>query len=127
MGEKMAKKQIVIGKPGSPYSTAIKANGFLFVSGNVSVAADGKVVAGDIKVQTTQVLQNLKQIVESQGAAMGDVVRTNVYLTDANDFAGMNEVYRSFFPNEPPTRTTVVVKELTRPELIVEIDLIVAM
>lgn len=127
MGEKMAKKQIVIGKPGSPYSTAIKANGFLFVSGNVSVAADGKVVAGDIKVQTTQVLQNLKQIVESQGAAMGDVVRTNVYLTDANDFAGMNEVYRSFFPNEPPTRTTVVVKELTRPELIVEIDLIVAL
>lgn len=123
----MAKKQIVIGKPGSPYSTAIKANGFLFVSGNVSVAADGKVVAGDIKVQTTQVLQNLKQIVESQGAAMGDVVRTNVYLTDANDFAGMNEVYRSFFPNEPPTRTTVVVKELTRPELIVEIDLIVAL
>lgn len=123
----MAKKQVVASKSGSPYSTAIKANGFLFVSGNVSVAADGNVVAGDIKVQTQQVLQNLKQIVEGQGASMSDVVKTNVYLTHASDFAGMNEVYRSFFPNEPPTRTTVVVKELTRPELIVEIDLIVAL
>jgi 2-iminobutanoate/2-iminopropanoate deaminase len=123
----MSKKQVILAKPGSPYSTAIKANGFLFISGNVSVGPDGKSVTGDIKVQTEQVLQNLRRIVESQGASLDDVVKANVYLTDAQDFAGMNEVYRSFFPSEPPTRTTVGVKQLTRPEFIVEIDLIVAL
>ncbi len=123
----MPKKEVIIGKPGSPYATAIKANGFLFVSGNVSVAPDGTLVAGDIKTQTNQVLQNLRRIVESQGASLSDVVKTNVYLTNIQDFAGMNEAYRSFFPSEPPTRTTVGVKELSRPEFIVEIDLIVAL
>lgn len=103
----MAKKQVVMGKPGSPYSTAIKANGFLFVSGNVSVGTDGKPVTGDINVQTRQVLTNLKGIVEGQGVSLGDVVKANVYLTNIADFAGMNEVYKSFFPDEPPTRTTV--------------------
>ena len=123
----MPPQEVLLGKPGAPYATAIKANGFLFVSGNVSIAPDGKLVDGDIKVQTNQVLQNLRRIIESQGASLSDVVKTNVYLTNIQDFAGMNEVYRLFFSGEPPTRTTVGVKELARPEFIVEIDLIVAL
>lgn len=123
----MAKREVIMNRPGAPFATAIKANGFLFVSGNVSVGPDAKPVTGDIKVQTRQILENLKGIVESQGAALADAVKVNVYLTDIKDFAGMNEVYRSFFPSEPPTRTTLGVKELSRPEFIVEIDLMVAL
>src|SRR5512142_1739368 len=123
----MAKKEAIAGRPGAPFSTAIKANGFLFVSGNVSVGPDAKPVTGDIKVQTRQVMQNLQGILESQSASWADVVKANVYLTDVKDFAGMNEVYKSFFPSDPPARTTVGVKELARPEFIVEIDLIVAL
>ncbi len=123
----MANREVIMNRPDAPYATAIKANGFLFVSGNVSVGRDGKPVAGDIRLQTRQVLENLKGIVEAQGASLRDAVKVNVYLTDIKDFAGMNEVYRSFFPSEPPTRTTVGVKELSRPEFIVEIDLMVAL
>ena len=121
------KKEAIMGKPGAPYAKAVKANGFLFLSGVVSVGADGKIVEGDIKVQTRQVLQNLKATVESLGASLEDVVKAGVYLTDIKDFAGMNEVYKEFFAGEPPARTTVGVKELSRPEFIVEIDLIVAL
>jgi 2-iminobutanoate/2-iminopropanoate deaminase len=127
MKEIIMKKEALMGKPGSPYSKVVKANGFLFVSGNVAVAADGSITMGDIKVQTHQVLDNLKAILESVGSSFQDVVKVNIYLTDIKDFAGMNEVYKTFFPEEPPTRTTVGVKELSRPEFIVEIDLIAAL
>jgi 2-iminobutanoate/2-iminopropanoate deaminase len=122
------KKESLFHKPGMPYSKAVKANGFLFVSGNVAVDSEtGAKGEGGIKEQTRLVLKNLKQLVEDAGSSFEDVVRVNVYLTDINDFSGMNEVYKEFFPDEPPTRTTVGVKELSSPIFIVEIDLIAAL
>jgi 2-iminobutanoate/2-iminopropanoate deaminase len=123
----MAKREVIAGKPGSPYSTAIKANGFLFVSGTVSVGTDGKPVTGNIEVQARQTLENLKRVVESQGASLNDTVKVTVYLTDVKDFEAMNKVYKTFFPTDPPARTTVGVKELARPGFIIEVDLIVAL
>jgi 2-iminobutanoate/2-iminopropanoate deaminase len=122
------KKEALFYKPGMPYSKAVKANGFLFVSGNVAVDPEtGAKGEGDIKDQTRLVLKNLKQIVEDAGSSFEDVVRVNVYLTNIGDFKGMNEVYKEFFPDSPPTRTTVGVKELSSPVFIVEIDLIAAL
>jgi 2-iminobutanoate/2-iminopropanoate deaminase len=120
--------EIVSRKASAPYSTAIKANGFLFVSGNVAVnPATGTLVEGGIKEQTRQVLENLQAIVIESGCTLSQVVRVGVYLTDMSEFGGMNEVYREFFPTEPPTRTTVGIKELARAEFKVEIDLIAAL
>jgi len=120
--------EIVSQKPGAPYSTAIKANGFLFVSGNVPLNPNtGATVEGGIREQTRQVLENLRAIVESAGCSMKQVVRVGVYLTDVGDFAAMNEVYREFFPVNPPTRTTVGIAALARPEFKIEIDLVAAL
>ena len=114
------KKQSIGWNPGAPYSKAVKANGFLYVSGNVS-QGDG------IQAQTRQVLEQLKKIVEDAGSSLEDAVRCTVYLTNMGDFAAMNEVYKQYFPSEPPTRTTIGVTGLARPEFIVEIDLIAAL
>lgn len=122
------KKEALFHKPGMPFSKAVKANGFLFVSGNVAVNLEtGAKGEGDIKDQTRLVLKNLKKIVEDAGSSFDDVVRVNIYLTDIKDFGGMNEVYKEFFPNSPPARTTVGVSELSSPVFIVEIDLIAAL
>ncbi len=118
------KKETILGKPGSPYAKAVKANGFLFVSGNVGVNPEtGQVPEGGIKPQTRQTLENIKATVESLGSSLADAVKVNVYLTNVADFPGMNEVYKEYFP-EPPTRTTVGINELARPEFLVEIDII---
>ena len=116
-------KETILGKPGAPYAKAVKAGGFLFVSGNVAVDPEtGQVPQGSIKAQTRQVLDNLKATVESLGSSMEDVVKVNIYLVNMQDFGGMNEVYKEYF-TEPPTRTTVGIGELARKEFIVEIDL----
>jgi 2-iminobutanoate/2-iminopropanoate deaminase len=121
------KKEVVSYREGSPYAAVIKANGFLFVSGHVSMdMATGEIVTGEIRTQTRQVCENLKAAVEAAGSSLDDTVRATVYITDMADFAAMNEVFREYFPQHPPTRSTVVVS-LVRPEFIVEIDLIVAM
>lgn len=118
------KKETILGKPGAPYAKAVKANGFLFVSGTVGVNPEtGQVPEGGIKPQTRQTLENIKATVESLGSSLADAVKVNVYLTNVADFPGMNEVYKEYFP-EPPTRTTVGINELARPEFLVEIDII---
>lgn len=114
-------KETIPGRPGAPFSKAVKANGFLFVSGNVA-SADGT-----IEGQTRQVLETLKETVESLGASFEDVVKVGVFLTDMGNFSAMNEVYMEFFPSEPPTRTTVGVKELASDEFMIEIDLMAAL
>lgn len=120
--------EVVTWKSGSPYSTAIKANGFLFVSGSVPLdPATGAVVGEDTATQTRQVLKNLQAIVEGAGVPLSNVVKATVYLTDMGDFAAMNGVYREFFPQNPPTRTTVGVNGLARDEFRVEIDMIAAL
>ncbi len=107
-----------------PYSQAIKANGFIFISGQIPLdPASGKLLEGDIRVQTERVMENLKGIVEAAGSAMERVVKTTVYLKDMNDFAAMNEIYGRYFPANPPARATVEVARLPR-DVRIEIDLI---
>jgi len=118
------KKESILGKPGAPYAKVVKANGFLFVSGNVAVnPKTGEVPEGGIEEQTRQILENLKELVESQGSSLADAVKVNVYLVNVKDFGGMNKVYKEFFLPDPPTRTTVVVHELSRRDFLIEIDL----
>ena len=107
-----------------PYSAALRAGGLLFVSGQVPIdPSTGAMVDGDIAAQTRQVLQNLSALLEAGGASLSDVVRTTVYLADMNDFAAMNEVYRSFFSEPYPARSTIQAARLPR-DARVEIDAI---
>ena len=107
-----------------PYSQAIQANGFLFVSGQIPLdPRSQQVVEGDIARQTERVLENLKGIVEAAGSSLDRVVKTTVFLKDLGEFAAMNEVYGRFFPSSPPARATVEVARLPR-DVRVEIELI---
>lgn len=107
-----------------PYSQAIRANGFLFVSGQIALRPDTKeLIEGDVRQQTERVMLNLKGIVEAAGSSMEKVVKTTVYLKDMNDFAAMNEIYGKFFSVNPPARATVEVARLPR-DVRVEIELV---
>jgi reactive intermediate/imine deaminase len=90
-----------------PLSPAVRAGDFVFVSGQVPTDAGGKVVAGGIEAETRQVLENVKAALALAGCTLGDVVKTLVVLKDAGDFAAFNKVYASYFPNDPPARTTL--------------------
>jgi 2-iminobutanoate/2-iminopropanoate deaminase len=107
-----------------PYSPAVQAGAFLFISGQVPIdPATGEVVGGGIAAETRRVLENVRALVEAGGLTMADVVRTTVFLTDLNDFAAMNSVYGEFFPAPSPARSTVQVARLPR-DVRVEIDAI---
>ena len=109
---------------GAPYSQAIKANGFVFVSGQLSLRAGEKdLLAGDIKAQTEQSLSNLRAILEEAGSSLDQLVKTTVFLQNLDDFAGMNEVYASHVGSTPPARSTVEVAKLPSGAL-VEIEAI---
>jgi 2-iminobutanoate/2-iminopropanoate deaminase len=107
-----------------PYSQAIKANGFVFVSGQVAIdPATQQVMAGDVAAQTERVIKNLSAILKAAGSGLEKVVRTTVFLRNMNDFAAMNEVYGKFFSSAPPARSTVEVSRLPK-DVLVEIDVI---
>ncbi|MFZ0037479.1 MAG: RidA family protein [Candidatus Acidiferrales bacterium] len=107
-----------------PYSQAVKANGFVFISGQVALhPATGQLVEGGIAQQTERVLENLRGIVEASGSSMHKAVRVTVFLKDMNDFAAMNEIYARYFPSAPPARSTVEVARLPK-DVRIEIDLI---
>jgi 2-iminobutanoate/2-iminopropanoate deaminase len=107
-----------------PYSQAVRANGFVFISGQGALdPASGALVEGGIAEQTARALENLKGIVEAAGSSLEHAVKLTVFLKDMNDFAAMNEVYARYFPKNRPARTTVEVARLPR-DLRVEIDLI---
>lgn len=107
-----------------PYSQAIRAGGFLFVSGQIPLdPATGTLVGGGIADQTRQVCRNLGAILEAAGSSFDRVVKTTVYLQDMSEFAAMNEVYASFFPTPAPARATIQAARLPR-DVRVEIDLI---
>src|SRR5213595_3285427 len=94
-------------KPIGPYSQAIRANGFLYVSGQVALdPKTGEMPGADIKLQTERTLENLKGILEAAGSNLHHVVKTTVFLKDINDFAAMNEVYAKYFTAAPPTRSS---------------------
>ena len=107
-----------------PYSQAVKANGFIFVSGQTAFdPTTGKPIDGGAAEQTERIMQNLKAIVEAAGSSLDRAVRLGVFLKDMNDFSAMNEVYARYFPSSPPARSTVEVARLPR-DFAVEIDLI---
>jgi 2-iminobutanoate/2-iminopropanoate deaminase len=107
-----------------PYSQAVKANGFIFASGQIALdPATMQIVDGGIREQTERVLRNLSAVLEAAGSGLDRVVKTTVFLADMNEFAAMNEVYGSFFGGVPPARSTVEVKRLPR-DVRVEIDVI---
>lgn len=110
--------------PRGPYSPAVRAGDFIFVSGQgpVDVATD-KMSYGDIQHETRIVLTNIKRILEGCGASMKDVVKCSVFISDGKDFGAMNQVYIEFFGNDKPARTTVETK-FADPKMKVEIDCI---
>jgi 2-iminobutanoate/2-iminopropanoate deaminase len=98
---------------GAPYSQAIRANGLVFVSGQLPLRpGDTEIRAGDIKAQTEQVLANLQAILEEAGSSLDRLVKTTVFLQDLGDFPGMNEVYAAKVGSTPPARSTVEVAKL---------------
>lgn len=107
-----------------PYSQAVRANGFLFVSGQIPLDPKSQQVVGTTaSVQTERVLENVKGILEAAGSALDRVVKATVYLADMNDFAAMNEVYSRYFEADPPARSTIEASKLPR-NVRVEIDVI---
>jgi len=107
-----------------PYSAALRAGDWLFISGQVPIdPASGTLVDGDITAQTRQVLRNVGALLEAAGLSYADVARTTVFLADMNDFAAMNEAYRAFFTEPFPARSTVQAARLPR-DARIEIDAI---
>jgi 2-iminobutanoate/2-iminopropanoate deaminase len=107
-----------------PYSQAIRANGFVFVSGQVAIdPATQQVISGDVAVQTDRVLKNHTAILKAAGSGLEKVVRSTVFLKNMGDFAAMNEVYGRHFTSTPPARSTVEVARLPK-DVLVEIDVI---
>lgn len=104
-----------------PLSKAVRAGDFVLLSGQLGFGADGKLVAGGIKEQTEQCLQNIKACLAEAGAELTDVLRATIWLTDTADFAEFNKVYASHFPSSPPARSTVC-SALMLPEAKVEIE-----
>lgn len=104
-------KRTIEGATAGPYSPAVVAGGFCFVAGQVGVGADGKLVDG-IEAQTAQALDRVQAILGQAGLDLSHVVRTTVWLDDMRDFGAMNDVYRTYFPSEPPARVTVEVAAL---------------
>ena len=114
-------------KPIGPYSQAIKANGFVFVSGQIALdPKTGEFAAPDVALQTARVLENLKAILEASGVSLHHVVKSTVYLKDMNDFTAMNEVYAKYFTAAPPARSTVQAARLPK-DALVEIDVVAAL
>lgn len=110
-----------------PYSQAVRAGQFLFVSGQIpSDPASGEIIAGDAAAQTRRVLLNVGEILKAAGASYASVVRTTVFLIDLNDFAAVNDAYAAFFVVPYPARSTVQVARLPR-DARVEIDVIASL
>ena len=107
-----------------PYSQAIRANGFIFVSGQVAIdPANQQFIAGDVAAQTDRAIRNLAGILKAAGSSLEKVVRATVFLKNMSDFAAMNEVYGKYFSSAPPARSTVEVARLPK-DALVEIDVI---
>jgi 2-iminobutanoate/2-iminopropanoate deaminase len=114
-----AMKEIIsspqVPKPAGPYSPGIRANGLVFISGQIPVDPQtGELVGGSIQEQTARVLENLKTVLQAAGLSLDDVVKTTVFLQNLSDFGQMNEVYAKYFSANPPARSTIEVSRLPR-------------
>lgn len=117
-------------KPRGKFPHIKRAGDFLFVSGTSARRPDNTIAGAevdefgtsrlDIRIQTRAVIENMRDILQSEGAQLQDVVEISVYLVNMNDFAGYNEVYGEYFGYEGPTRTTVAVHQLPHPHLLIE-------
>jgi 2-iminobutanoate/2-iminopropanoate deaminase len=108
-------------KPAGPYSHAVVANGFVFVAGQAPLVPETGVVPDNFKEQVRQTLKNIQTILQGVGCSLQDVVKVNAYLTDPTRFSDFNDVYREFFGENPPVRTTVQTGLI---KILVEIDCI---
>lgn len=99
-------------KPLGPYSPVIEVGDFLFLSGQVAIMEDGNILSGDTSSQAEKILENMKGLLERAGSSLSRIIKTNIYLVDLNDFPGVNEVYRRYFEEPFPARTTVQVSAL---------------
>lgn len=104
-----------------PYSQAVRAGEFLFTSGQIPLKPSGELETGDIRMQTEQVLENLKAVLEAGGSSLSQVVKCTCFLADMNHFAAMNEVYGSYFSSAPPARSAVQVARLPR-DVLIEVE-----
>ena len=110
--------------PKGPYSQAVRAGPFLFISGQGPVdPKKGRILVDDVVGQTCQTLENVKAILEESGSSLDRVVKANVYLSDIDDFSAMNEVYSEYFKANPPARTTIEASRLPF-DIHVEIDVV---
>ena len=113
-------------RPIGPYSQGVKANGLLYLSGQVALdPKTNEMLIGGIRQQTERVLENIKGILEAAGSNLHHVIKTTVFLKDMNEFPQMNEVYGRYFPAAPPARSTVQVARLPK-DALVEIEVIAA-
>ncbi|MCZ6103285.1 RidA family protein [Campylobacter ureolyticus] len=106
-----------------PYSQAIKANGFLFVSGQIPLTPNGELAGDDIKTQTKQVLKNLKSILKEADLSLKDTVKTTIFLKNMDDFSVVNEIYAQAFKEHKPARSTIEISKLPK-DVLIEIELI---
>src|SRR5439155_24686106 len=103
-------KQTVGANPNLPFSGAVKAGGLIYVAGTIGPAS-GAIAKGDIKAQTKQTIDNMRATLTTAGSSLANVASVMIYLRSAADFAAMNKVYTTYWPKDPPTRTTVVVTQ----------------
>jgi len=105
-----------------PYSQAVRAGGWLYVSGQIPIdPATGAMLSGDVTEQTHRVLKNLQAVLTASGASLGDIVKMTVYLDDMGDFAPMNEVYAGYFAADPPARACIQAARLPK-DAAIEMD-----
>lgn len=130
MGKVQSKVIAGKAKPRGPYPHLKRAGDFIMVSGTSARRSDNTIAGAgvdemgtthlDIQVQTRAVIENIRDILQSTGASLGDLVEVTTYLVNMNDFAGYNEVYREYFDYDGPARTTVAVHQLPHPHLLIE-------
>jgi 2-iminobutanoate/2-iminopropanoate deaminase len=106
-----------------PYSQAIVANGFVFCSGQIAIEPKSGDIPPGLEAQAHQVLKNLKEVLAASGSSIAQVVKTTVFVRNMGDFAQINAIYASYFPDRPPARSTVEVSRLPR-DVLVEIEAI---
>jgi reactive intermediate/imine deaminase len=110
--------------PVGPYSAATKAGGFIYIAGTLAQDANGALVGqGDVAAQTRRIVERMREVLKASGSSLEQVVAVTVYLKSAGDFAAMNEAYKTFWPVNPPTRTTVIC-DLVLPDALVEMSMI---
>ena len=97
-----------------PYAQAVRADNFVFLSGQIALQPDGTLLEGDVSAQTRQVMQNLEAVLQAAGLTLGNLVKTTIFLANIDDFAQVNEVYASFLGEHRPARATVAVAGLPK-------------